>query len=68
LLGVPNPASAFELSRNGEDRAATLSQGGWSVAYDRYLAVAGDVLPGRLVLSRGDVRVRIFIDHWDWPK
>lgn len=68
LLGIPNPGSAFDLSRNGEDRAATLSQDGWSVAYDRYLPVAGDVLPGRLVLTRGDVRVRIFIDHWDWPK
>lgn len=68
LLGVPNPASTFDLSRNSQDRAATLSQAGWSIAYDRYLPVAGDVLPGRLVLSRGDVRVRIFIDHWDWPK
>jgi outer membrane lipoprotein LolB len=68
LLGVPNPASPFDLSRNGQDRTATLSQAGWSVTYDRYLPVAADVLPGRLVLSRGDVRVRIFIDHWDWPK
>lgn len=68
LLGVPNPGSTFDLSRNSQDRAATLSQAGWSITYDRYLPVAGDVLPGRLVLSRGDVRVRIFIDHWDWPK
>jgi outer membrane lipoprotein LolB len=68
LLGVPNPDSTFDLSRNSQDRAATLSQAGWSIVYDRYLPVAGDVLPGRLVLSRGDVRVRIFIDHWDWPK
>ena len=68
LLGVPNPASTFDLSRNAQDRAATLSQAGWSITYDRYLAVEGDVLPGRLVLGRGDVRVRIVIDHWDWPK
>src|SRR5882724_8347259 len=37
LLGVPNPASTFDLSRNGQDRAAALTQAGWSVAYDRYL-------------------------------
>ncbi len=68
LLGVPNPGSSFDLSRNDQDRAKTLSQAGWSVSYDHYLPVAADLLPARLVLSRGDVRVRIVIDHWDWPK
>jgi outer membrane lipoprotein LolB len=67
LLGVPDPAVAFDLTRNEQQRAAHLSQGEWSIDYDRYLPVNGDVLPGRLVLSRGDVRVRIFIDHWKLP-
>jgi outer membrane lipoprotein LolB len=66
LLGIPNPASGFEVSRNDQDRAKTLTQAGWSIDYDRYLAVAGDVLPTRVVLSREGVRVRIIIDHWDW--
>ena len=68
LLGVPNPGSAFDLSRNDQDRAKVLSQAGWSIAYDRYMPVSGDLLPARLVLSAGDVRVRIVIDHWDWAK
>ena len=68
LLGVPNPASTFELSRNDQDRAKALNQAGWSIAYDRYMPVAGDLLPARLVLSRDDVRVRIIIDHWHWPQ
>jgi outer membrane lipoprotein LolB len=68
LLGVPNPGSSCELKRNEQDRAKSLSQAGWSVDYDRYIPVAGDLLPARLVLSRGDVRVRIVIDHWDPPK
>jgi outer membrane lipoprotein LolB len=68
LLGVPNPKSAFDLSRNDQDRAKVLSQDGWSIAYDRYMPVAGDVLPARLVLTAGDVRVRVVIDHWDWSK
>jgi outer membrane lipoprotein LolB len=66
LLGVPNPASGFEVSRNDQERAKTLTQAGWSIAYDRYLPVAGDMLPTRVVLSREGVRVRIIIDHWDW--
>lgn len=68
LLGVPNPDSPFELSRNDQDRAKVLSQAGWSIAYDRYLPVADDLLPARLVLTAGNVRVRIVIDHWDWSK
>lgn len=68
LLGVPNPKSSFELSRNDQDRAKVLNQAGWSIAYDRYVPVAGDLLPARLVLTEGDVRVRIVIDHWDWSK
>ncbi len=68
LLGVPNPGSTFHVSRNDQDRAKTLSQAGWSIAYERYLPVSGDLLPARLALSRGDVRVRIIVDHWDWSK
>src|ERR1700723_977360 len=64
LLGIPNPASGFEVSRNDQDRAKTLTQAGWNIAYDRYLPVAGDVLPTRVVLSREGVRVRVIIDHW----
>ncbi len=68
LLGIPNPASGFEVSRDDQDRAKTLTQAGWMIAYDRYVPVAGDVLPTRLSLSREGVRVRIVIDHWNWTK
>ena len=68
LLGVPNPGSTFDLSRNEQDRVKVLSQAGWSIAYDRYMPAAGDLLPARLVLTTGDVRVRIVVDHWDLSK
>ncbi len=68
LLGVPDPGAAFELSRNDQDRAKSLRQAGWRIDYDRYAPFQGDLLPARLVLSRDDVRVRVVIDHWDWPR
>jgi outer membrane lipoprotein LolB len=68
LLGVPNPAAAFDLSRNGQDRAQKLSQAGWTIVYEHYLPAAGDMLPARLVLTRDEVRVRIAIDRWEPPK
>jgi outer membrane lipoprotein LolB len=64
LLGVANPGSAFELTRNEQDRALHLTQSGWSIDYDRYMASGGDVLPAHIVLTRDDVRVRIVVDHW----
>jgi outer membrane lipoprotein LolB len=63
LLGVPDPEAPDELVRDAQDRALTLNQDGWSIAYERY-ADGGNVLPTRLVLTRDDVRVRIVVDHW----
>ena len=68
LLGIPDPDTPFDVTRNDQDRAEQVSQDGWSVAYDRYMPVSGDLLPAHLTLSRDDVRVRIVIDHWDWPQ
>jgi outer membrane lipoprotein LolB len=64
LLGVADPHAAFELTRNSQDRAATLIQEGWHIEVDRYLPSNGDLLPAHVVLSRDGVRVRIVIDHW----
>jgi outer membrane lipoprotein LolB len=65
LLGVPDPNAAFELKRNDQDRAAQLTQHDWTIDYDRYMPVNGDVLPAHLVLSRAGVRVRIVVDRWE---
>jgi len=64
LLGVPSPDADFQLERNTQDRALKLTQAGWTLNYDRYLPVNGDLLPTRVVLQREDVRVRIAVDHW----
>jgi len=64
LLGVPDPRSAFELKPNDQDRIVQLTQDQWTIDYDRYMPVDGDVLPAHLVLSREGVRVRIVVDHW----
>jgi outer membrane lipoprotein LolB len=68
LLGVPDPAAAFELTRNASDRALKLTQGGWTIDYDRYMPVGGDVLPAHLVLTGEGVRVRVAVDHWERPQ
>jgi outer membrane lipoprotein LolB len=64
LLGVPDPGAAFELKRNDQERASQLIQGEWTIDYDRYMPVDGDLLPAHLVLNREGTRVRIVADHW----
>jgi outer membrane lipoprotein LolB len=64
LLGVPDPGATFDLKRDSQDRASQLSQDGWSIDYDRYMPVDGDLLPAHLVLTRDSVRVRIAVDRW----
>jgi outer membrane lipoprotein LolB len=65
LLGVPDPSAAFELKRNDQDRASQLTQNDWTIDYDRYMPVDGDLLPAHLVLRRAGVRVRIVVDRWE---
>jgi outer membrane lipoprotein LolB len=65
LLGVPDPGAAFELKRNDQDRASQLTQDEWTIDYDRYMPVNGDLLPAHLVLRRAGVRVRIVVDRWE---
>ena len=64
LLGGPDPAAPFELKRNDQERASQLIQDEWTIDYDRYMPVDGDVLPAHLVLNRAGSRVRIVADHW----
>jgi outer membrane lipoprotein LolB len=68
LLGVPDPGAPSDVMRNDTDSAQQVTQAGWTVVYDRYKAVDGDVLPAHLVLSRDAVRVRIAIDQWIWTQ
>ena len=66
LLGAPDPSAAFDLTRNDQDRALQLTQSDWTVDYDRYMPVDGDLLPAHLVLRRAAARVRIAVDRWQW--
>jgi outer membrane lipoprotein LolB len=67
ILGVPDPGSACEITRNAQDRAQRLVQSGWTIDIGRYLPVGRDWLPGQLTVARDAVRLRIAVDHWEFP-
>ena len=68
LLGVPDPGETSTVTRNAHERAQQLIQSGWTVDINRYMPVQGDWLPAQLTVQRDDVRLRIAIDQWDFPR
>ena len=68
LLGVPAPGLDATVTRNSLDRAGQLVQSGWTVDFDRYGEVGSDWLPAQLTLHRDAVRVKVAVDHWDFPR
>ncbi|HEY0766400.1 MAG TPA: lipoprotein insertase outer membrane protein LolB [Steroidobacteraceae bacterium] len=65
ILGVPDPAQpATEEFDERQQRLQGLTQAGWHIAYNLYVAVGADWLPARLTLQRDAVRVRLLVDDW----
>ena len=66
VRGVPDPrAPVTNLQLDASGRLAELDQGGWHLRVLEYQPPQGFSLPKRLVLSAGEVSIRLAIDHWD---
>lgn len=68
LLGVPDPAApAAAETFDAAQRLAQLRQDGWQVDYGEYLRSASQWLPRRMVLQRGDLRLKLRVSNWQLP-
>lgn len=64
VLGVSDPASAAEEIVDDRGKLIRLNQRGWAISYDAYEAAAGTLLPRKIVMQNGDVRIRLVADRW----
>ena len=65
VRGLPHPgAQPDHLGVNASGRLDDLIQDGWQVNYQEYRAQGDPVLPGKLSLENGAVRVRLVISEW----
>ncbi len=65
VRGLPAPGTRHELALGPGGRPARIAQQGWTVRYLAYTEPApGLVLPRRLELERGALRVRLVVDRW----
>lgn len=65
ILGLPVPAetsSGLELDERGH--LARLYQSGWDIRYPEYDTVDEQDLPGRLVLARDQLVIKLAVDRW----
>jgi len=64
LIGVPAPGTSFEETLGADARLATLDQAGWHIRYDRYRSAGDLVLPAKLDITQGALRLRVAVSDW----
>jgi outer membrane lipoprotein LolB len=64
LVGVPAPGAPFAETLGADARLATLDQAGWRVRYDRYRSAGALVLPAKLDITKGALRLRVAVSDW----
>ncbi len=68
ILGLPDAAVAEEkyTQLDGQGRLLELKQSDWHVEYLDYQQVTGLSLPEKMILSSGEIEVRLIIDYWTY--
>ncbi len=64
VRGVPAPSTEAETRFGSDGRLDGFSQAGWSVEYSSFVEVGSRVLPRRLTIDNGDVRLKLGISEW----
>lgn len=67
ILGVSDPGLPATEVPDDEGLLESMEQAGWMVTFETYAETDGLLLPRRLDMERGDVRIRVMSDRWDIP-
>jgi outer membrane lipoprotein LolB len=67
ILGVSDPRTVATEAVDDEGLLDVLEQSGWTVRYDGYREASGLVLPRKLEMTSGEVRIKVVADRWDLP-
>ena len=64
VRGLPIPDIASQRYLNQYGTLQALNQQGWHIVYDNYHEQQGLILPGRLIMTRDQLRVVLVINDW----
>lgn len=64
IVGVSDPGMTAEETVDDEGTLLELSQNGWDISFDGYRVEDGLLLPKKIVMESGEVRIRVVADRW----
>jgi len=64
VVGLPMPGVELRKGLDAMGRLQWLTQAGWQIEYQDYRQAGPLDLPKKMVLTRGEIRVRLVIDRW----
>lgn len=64
VRGLFVPGQNMKATFDDEARLKTLQQSGWTLNYQSYANISGYILPKKITLSRGPLRIRFVISKW----
>lgn len=64
VRGLRYPRGDFKATFDNESRLKVLKQQGWTILYKGYSQISGYVLPKKVELVHGSVRLRLVISKW----
>jgi len=64
IVGVSDPGMTADETVDDDGMLLELSQNGWDVSFDGYRVEDGLLLPKKIVMESGDVRIRVVADRW----
>lgn len=64
IKGLPAPTGEPRLTHNALGTLASLEQDGWSLQFDQYIASMNTLLPQRIRISKGELRVILVVKDW----
>ncbi len=63
-LGLPDPRAHARTELDSRGRLSRLEQLGWRIDYPEYQSASSVEVPRRMLLTNGEVSVRVVIDSW----
>ena len=64
VKGIPAPHGKSTKTHNTYGTLATLSQNGWDLQFDRYGTAMDTLLPQKIKITKGDLKVTLIIKEW----
>lgn len=64
IKGLPAPTGEPQYTHNAMGTLATLEQDGWNLEFDQYIVSMGTLLPQRIRIRKGELRVIVVVKDW----